>query len=1158
MRFSILLIALVVTPLSIPAQDFRASITGRVTDSSGSVVVGSRVTVINSATGVPAEVRTNEQGVFTVPYLIPGSYAVSAEAPGFKKAMQDGIILRTSDRRTLDLTLEVGAATEVVEVREQASLIDTSAAVAGTVISNRTVTQIPTLTRIPYLMASLSPGVVARDMNGTIPNAAGNATASGIRVNGGFGDTSNEYLIDGVPNNTTSRVAFIPSADAIQEFKIVGNAYDAQYGRQAGSTINLTIRSGSNDYHGGAYHFYRDTNMSANSFQSNLSGRPKDEWRYNLWGGQIGGPLQIPRLYNGRNRTFFFFNYEGMIDLEPRFSIRSVPTMEQRAGDFSQSTAPSGSTRAPITIYDPLTTNATTGQRLPFPGNRIPSDRISPIAANVIQYVALPNLPDNPAQATGLMNYVPNIPTEDTIDSAVSRMDHQLSARHKVFATLRWNHWEESIGDAFGNIATGQLATRINRGIGLDDVYVFGPATVLNVRYGLARWESPTVSNGLGFNPAGLGFSPSVVAGLPVASFPGFSIAGGLGGTPTDYTITTNHSWIGALTRSQGRHTVNIGVQFMVLQTATFNAGSGAGSYNFTPLFTQRDFQTADRFSGSDIASFLLGSPASGQVSFNTSGFYSQRYFGLYLQDDWRVTSGLTLSLGLRWDVEIPQKERFLRANRGFDTSSPSPIEAAAQAAYARNPLPELPASQFRVTGGQLFTGVNGQPRRNFNTDYRTWQPRVGLAYRVDAKTAIRTGFGLFTSKTVDRGGQLGYSLDTPIIATTDGGRTPASSLANPFPQGFLRPAGSSLGLATNLGQQPRWDDPTRRLPYSLQTSFNVQRELPGNWLAEAGYSYNKSKRLSINVPSNQVPLDQFLALGKPRLDSAGNLLAQPFRLEDRVPNPFLGLPEFVGTALGTGATTSVLQLMSAFPQFTAFNRGLTDAGRSSYHGLQLKLEKRFSESLSLILSHTWSKQLDYTTYLMILPNLGYQVDHSLNPDDRTHYFSAGWSWELPFGRGHRFLSGAGGLVQAIAAGWQVAGTYTLQSGRPVSFGGTNLAWNGQDASLSRNERSLDKWFRTENFSPVPKADTYALRTTPTTFSTIRASRQNNADLAVFKNFRAKERTTLQFRAESFNALNHPRFGDPTTNPASGSFGTVAKSQLNQPRIIQVALKVNF
>jgi hypothetical protein len=519
------------------------------------------------------------------------------------------------------------------------------------------------------------------------------------------------------------------------------------------------------------------------------------------------------------------------------------------------------------------------------------------------------------------------------------------------------------------------------------------------------------------------------------------------------------------------------------------------------------------------------------------------------------LTSRLTLSLGLRWDFEVPQRERFLRANRGFDTSTSNPVEEAARAAYARSPIPELPASQFRVLGGQLFAGAGGQQQRNFETDYRTLQPRFGLAYRLDTRTVIRAGAGLFTAKTTATGGQLGYSINTPLVATTDGGRTPAVTLTDPFPQGILRPLGNTLGLATSLGQAPRWDDVTRRLPFSVISSFQVQRELPGSWLAEVGYAFNRSKRLPINVPSNLMPLNAYLELGKPRYDSAGRLLAQPFRLEDRVANPFFGLPAFTGTALGTGSTTSVQHLLSAFPHFTSFNRGQVDAGRSSYHALQLKIEKRFSESLALIASHTWSKQLDYITYLNAI---AYQVDHSLNADDRTHYFSAGWSWELPFGRDRKFLTAASGVTNAILGGWQVAGFYTLQSGRPVSFSGTNLTWNGQDSSIPRGERTLDRWFRTEHYGVIAKENTYALRTTPTTFSFVRASRQNNADIAVFKNFRPVERLTLQFRFESFNGFNHPRFGDPNTNPATAAFGTVAKSQLNQPRILQLALKANF
>ncbi|MFB3826770.1 MAG: TonB-dependent receptor domain-containing protein [Bryobacteraceae bacterium] len=1136
------------------AQDFRASISGRVTDPSGAVVAGAQVTVANTSTRVSSQTQTNDQGVYSIPYLIPGPYEVRVEARGFKTAVRQGVTLQVSDRLTLDIALEVGGATERVEVREQAPLIDTTAAVGGTVISNTTVTRTPSITRIPYLLAGLSPGVIVRDMDGTLPNPAANGTSSGLRVNGGVGDASNEFLIDGSPNETTTRVAYIPSADAIQEFKVVANAYDAQYGRQGGATINVTTRAGTNEYHGGVYHFHRNSSMGVNTFQSNLTGRAKDLWHFNMWGGQLGGPINIPKVYKGRDRTFFFFNYEGMLDTEPRFSIRSVPTADQRNGDFSTSTAISGGRRVPLTIYDPLTTDPATGARQAFPGNRIPASRINPISQKVYSFVAQPNLAEDPALATGVNNFVPNTPAVDTIDSAVTRLDHQFSPRHKVFATLRWNHWEESIGNVFKNPATGSLATRVNRGAGLDDVFVFNPSTVLNVRYGLTRWESPSVSDGFGFDPALLGFSPAVVSMLPVKAFPSFSIAGGLGGTPSSYTITNNHSLTGAVTHVKGGHTLNIGAQFMVLQTASFSSGAGAGSYSFSTGFTQRDYQRSDGISGSADASFLLGFPSSGSVSVNASGMYSQRYTAFYAQDDWRVSPKLTLSLGLRWDFESPFRERFNRANRGFDTVTPSPVEAAVLANYAKSPIPELPAGAFRVRGGQLFAGAGGQPSRIFATDYRAWQPRVGMAYRLTPKTAIRSGFGIFTMRTTGTGGQNGFSIDTPYVSSNDGGRTPAGSLNSPFPAGLLAAAGASRGLETSLGQAPRWDEANRRLPFSVQWSFHVQRELSGGLLLEAGYAYNKSKRLGMSVPANQVPLASWLELGKARYDASGRLLAQPFRLEDRVASPFYGLPQFAGTGLGTGSTIAISSLLLPYPQFSGFSRGGVDSGRSTYNSFQFKIEKRFSETLSLLASYTLSKQFDDSSYLN---SIAYQVEHALNAEDRPHHFSLAGSYVIPVGRGRRLLTDANRFVNAVIGGWEMAGNYNLQSGKPVSFG-TNLTWNGQDATIARTSRTLDKWFKTANFGIIPKEQTYTLRTTPTTFAHIRGSRVNNLDFAILKNFRPIERLNAQFRLESFNALNHPRFGAPNTNPAGSSFGTVSKSQLNQPRILQVALKLNF
>src|SRR5215472_3646218 len=410
------------------AQDFRASISGRVTDATGAVVPEAKVTITNTNTGVTLPAVTNAEGVFVVSYLIPGPYEVRVEAAGFKTALRDRITLQVSDRLTLDIPLEVGGAAETVKVTGDPPLIETNAAVGGTVVTGKELKQVMSLTRIPFMLAGLTPGVRLGDMNGTIPNPAGNGTASSLRVNGGINNESNEFLIDGSPNTAGNSVAFIPSSDAIQEFRVASDAYDAQFGRQMGSTVNVFVRSGTSQYHGDVYEFHRNSTLGANTFQSNLAGRPKAVWHFNMWGGQIGGPLEIPKVYNGRDKTFFFFNYEGMLDTEPRFSTRSVPTADQRTGDYSKSVTVSGGQLVPLTIYDPLTTDATSGQRQAFPGNRIPANRLSPISQKVVGFVPLPNVTGGGAVATGVNNFLPHVLTVVTINSSITRMDHQFSA----------------------------------------------------------------------------------------------------------------------------------------------------------------------------------------------------------------------------------------------------------------------------------------------------------------------------------------------------------------------------------------------------------------------------------------------------------------------------------------------------------------------------------------------------------------------------------------------------------------------------------------------------------------------------------------------------------------------------------------------------------
>jgi hypothetical protein len=1154
MRLSVVWLVGTLIPTAILSQDFRAAISGRVTDPSGAALVAARVTVTNTSTAVASQTTTNGDGVYSLRYLIPGAYQIRVEASGFKVAVRSQVMLQVSDQMTMDISLELGGSSETVTVTGENPLIDTTAAVAGTVISNHELTQVMSITRIPFMLAGLSPGVILPDLNGTIPNAAGNGTASGFRVNGGVNNESNEFLLDGSPNTTGNQVAFIPSSDAVEEFRVASDAYDAQYGRQMGSTINVLTRSGTNHYHGELYEFHRDFSMGANTFQSNLAGQGSSVWHYNLWGGQLGGPIILPKVYNGRDKTFFFFNYEGMRDTEPRFATRSVPTADQRGGDYSSSFAVSNNHQAPLIIYDPLTTSTTAGLRQPFPGDKIPAARLSAISQKVLSFVPLPNTTGGAAVATGINDFVPHVPTVDTLDSAITRIDHQFNEKNRASASLRWNHWEESAANDFSDIATGSLSRRINRGISLDDVYAFGPSTVLDVRFSLTRFENSTVSSGNGYNPAELGFPASLVSQLPVIAFPSFSVGSGIGSTPLSITDTSVYSWIGAITRIHDKHTFNFGGQYMALQTAQFNSGSGAGSYSFSPGFTQSDYTHADGVTGSADASFLLGYPASASVTTNASGMFSQRYIGLYFQDNWRVSTRLTVNYGLRWDLEVPWVERYNRTNRGFDTTTPSPVNAAAQAAYALNPIPELPAANFQVLGGQLFAGAGGVPRSVYDSDFRAWQPRFGVAYRVTEHTAVRAGFGIFEGKTTALGTQNGFSVTTPYISTLDAGQTPAGSLTNPFPGGILAAPGGSQGLSTSLGQAPSWNDPTRGMPFSIQYSLHIERELPGRFVVDAGYVNNSSKGLAMNVPSNNIPLAAYLQLGQPRYGPTGQLLSQPFRLNDLVSNPFFGLPGFQGTAAGASQTIAVSSLLSPFPQFTSFNRTNVAAGTSDYRAFQGKVEKRFSESLALLSAYTWSKQLDNISYLN---PIAYQVEHVLDSNDRPHHFSLASVYQMPVGRGKRFLPQIGRLSNALIGGWQVSGNYNVQSGAPIVFT-TNLTWNGQDASIPRVQRTLNEWFNTADFGIIPKAQTYALRTTPTTFAHIRASRNNNLDCAIFKVFQTTEWMQMQFRVESFNALNHPRFGVPITDPTSSAFGTVTQAQLNQPRILQLALKINF
>ncbi|MCE5307625.1 MAG: carboxypeptidase regulatory-like domain-containing protein [Acidobacteriales bacterium] len=1204
-------------------QEARANIEGRVTDPQGAAVPGAQVSVFSEDTNVRQETVTNEQGSWTVRFLNPGSYRILVSAAGFKASERKGIVLQTADMKQVDLVLEVGAHTEKVTVTAEVSLIDTTAATSGTVIETGVVTEMPVMSRIPFQLATMSPGVLATDQNNNVAMMWSKNAASGIRVNGGRDDRSNEFLLDGMPNQNRDKVAFIPPADAVAEFRIMSNAYDAQYGRQAGGTLNVSVKAGTNQYHGNVYEFNRNDAYSANTFQANRSGLPKSMTRYNLWGGTFGGPVWLPKLYQGRDKTFFFVSYEGIRNQDPRAGTRSVPTAEERGGDFTNSwtTQTIGGVRTvvPITIYDPATVdsrrtivqngkeaqNPLYGYRQPFAGNRIPASRLSPIATNVLKFVPLPNTANQPNNSTA-NNFTPNSTRQNKMATFMTRADHNWNNSHKTFASVRWSHMDEFTGDDFHNVTTGNRRTRINRGVGIDHVYTLGPAKILNLRFNITRYVEPNYDNGADFNPVDLGFSQSYVSQMQKLSFPRITgLFGDIGGSYSDYTNTTYYNWNANLTHVVGNMTLHYGGEYRVLQDATGDWGNQSGQFDFNSNWTRERYDTSSTGKGSTTASFLLGLPNGGSFPRNANRIDSQRYAGLYFQNDWRVTSRLTVNVGLRWDYQRPAIERFGRTVSDFDPTVVNPISDSAQASYSaimtrvladpvRYPfgaqLAQLvPVSSFKVMGVQKYAGVDGEPVTAANSVWSQWQPRVGAAFRLDNKTVIRAGFGKFYMSTGSTQGQNGFSRSTSFVSSIDSGITPYDTLATPFRNGIMEPTGNTLGGMTNLGNGVNWLSRDGHLPYSWEYSLHLQREFK-SWLFEAGYTHNKTYDIFQDRQQNDIGLDNWLSLRTPRFDANGKPLARPYLTDEQIPNPFYKLPGVTGSR-GNSTLISVYDLMRPIKIIGGQNRNGNPAGKNQYDSLQAKVERRFRGGFSMLFAYTFSKLFEDTSFWG--NEIAGVIEHKLGGEDRPHKVSIAPVLLLPVGRGKKVGGGMPKILDAFVGGWQVSGQYLIQSGTPVVFG-TNSFFDGQDFGIARTERTLGKWFDTSHFvkfpnsgddiskwpawtgihnmpganfvpksSSDPKNAVYAnfgnyLRRYPTRWANVRESRVNELNFGLFKNFKFGERVKAQLRAEFFNVFNHARFDGPNTDPGSSSFGIVSPSQVNQPRVGQMALKLSF
>lgn len=1162
-KITVLILTLAALPAVLMAQESRGTITGHVADASGAMVAGADVRAVNQDTAAVAVAKTNDTGSYTIPYLVPGAYTVSADYTGFKKTQRPGIEVRVNDVLTVDLKLEVGNAAETVEVSAGTPLLETSSVSMGQVQNERNINNLPIQAGNANELVLLTPGVVnstnLRQRKSSFNSASSQFTTNGNQL------YSNEYTIDGIPDTFfngggSPLIAFQLPENSVSEFKVQTSSFDSAVGHTPGAVLNTVSKSGTNEYHGELHEWMINAALDADTFFQNASGGAKPQYQDNRYGASLGGPVRIPKVYNGKNRTFFFFGWEGNQWGKPTATVGTVPTDAEKAGDFGALLALGSAYQ----IYDPFSTvPASNGRysRSPLPGNIVPASRIDPVAKAIEAYYTEPNTVGTNA---GQSNYTRN--TKDLFDynAWVWRVDHNFSDRNRAFIRMdidRYLEWDSSF---YNNISAGLDLKRINRGGVMDDVLVLSPSTILDLRYGLTQEETPEFRPSRGMDLATLGFSQNLLSlvnpatqTFPQVSFntkaPTNRCPGACSGTFNGFGGFNNgdgtetgvvHDWSATMTSQRGNHTLNYGLDARLYRTFGFAGGFDVSpQLAFLPTYTNGPLDNSPVAPiGQEYASFLFGIPA-GQMTRSASYASQNTYYAGYIQDAWKISKRLTLNLGMRYEYESPMSERFNRAVRGFDRTDPNPIAPQAIAAYAKNPIPQLPVTQFQVLGGLMFAGPNDHQLWNGQTT--TFLPRIGLAYQLDDKTVLRSGYGIFYDTIgVNRSAEIqtGYTASTPIQASLDNGLHYTATTANPFPNGLIQPLGSLGGLTTNLGQGLSVYPTNRVQPYSQRWTLDVERTLFKDFLVDVGYVGNKAVRLSVDRNINATP-NQYLSTSPFRDQATIDALSAT------LPNPFYGLNSVYPK------TIAVADLLRPYPEFGDITE-TEPIGYSWYHALQVRMEKRFSQGYSVGVTYTYSKYMEATSFLNAGDSL---VNRAISSLDRPHRLNIFNVVELPVGRGRKFASQIPKGLDYVIGSWRVNSIFTYQSGDPLSFGDIIFLGNLHDIPLSSNQRSVNEWFNTAaGFVTASKqqlADN--LRTFPNYLSGVRGDGQTVWNLSLIKHIPIRERFQLEMRFEGYDILNHPNFSDPNTTVTSSTFGTVT-SQAGLSREFQGALRLTF
>jgi Carboxypeptidase regulatory-like domain len=1121
------------------AQDFRATLQGTISDPSNATIAGSTVTLRSVETGVERNTVANSSGYYLFQYLPIGNYVLNVSAPGFRNFVRENIRLEVGANVRVDVTMQLGDAAQTVEVTAEVSGVQTDSSDLSTSVPGGLKDNLPLKGRSSLFMFSLAPGIVGnRYAEDTRPNDT--ATNVSFSANGAP-NTSNDVSVDGVINTVNvnrglSIAAWVPAVDSISEFKLQTGSLSSEYGRSGGAIANMVVKSGTNALHGSLYYFHQNSALNANNFFSRGRGQDLAAFASNNWGTAIGGPVYIPKLYNGQNRTFWFASYEASREGVGAAHTSSVPTAKMRAGDFSEVAA---------TIYDPFSVRMVNGvpTRDPFPNNIIPLNRQDPVARNLINLLPEANTPSNSATQPWVQNFTFSYKWPRNFDMYAFKFDHLFSEKYSTFFRLNTGEGFFNFPYQFEGIGTPgrNVVTRPHRGFAWGNSFLLSAATTLDVRLGYANGIERNRPWSDGFDLASVGFSPEYLNLVQSAAVPTISLAGfqSLAGSP--YIENAGHTWSlqSNVSQVRGKHLLKVGADLRLLYGNFFGNNHPSGSFSFNNAWTDGPrADTPTSGTGFPVASFLLGL-GSGSLATETGLSILNKYSAFFIQDDFRATRKLTLNLGLRYEYETPRTERYNRTTRGFAYNAPSPIQ--------------VPGMDLH--GGLLFAGENGLPRGLYNPDRNNFAPRVGFAYNIMDKTVLRGGYALHYIPTVGSVEPTGFSVTTPFVVSQDG-ITPNDRLSNPFPGGLLQPIGSSQGLATLAGQNVSFVDPGDRTSSIHTWNFNIQREIFPSSVLQVGYVGSRGLNL---VPGGQWSTGDPEQLNQ--LDPS--YLSQGASLLQTVENPFFGL--FTSGPLA-GPRVQRQQLLRPYPQFGNVTRLYGAYGNSIYHALQSKLETRLRNGITTLITYTWSKNI--SDIARIQNHYDRQSARSLGQFDVPHRLTITGSAEIPVGRGRKFLTDTHRALDYVVGGWTVSTFSTFQSGFPLEYSlarpnifaaGTgpqfpDVTGDPTAGITGSHQERLNRYFNTDAFA---QPEDFTFGNAGARIGSVRSPGMNNVNLTLTKDFAVKEGMLFRLRASSFNLMNTPVFAAPNTQFGTGNFGVVF-NQNNASRQTELALRLVF